>query len=55
MHEKSLQEAADFCNVNEFPGEAEIYLVEWTAAEYLTETDGYSKQWEKMRENAERG
>jgi hypothetical protein len=56
--EKALQEASDFCNISGheyFPKDAKMHLVEWAAAEYLTETDGYSKQWEKMRENAERG
>jgi len=52
---KSLQEAKDFCNVHDFPDEAEIYLVEWAAADYLTETDGYSKQWERIRKDAESG
>ena len=52
---KAYQEARDFCNVSEFPQEAEVYLVEWAAAEYLTETGGYSKQWDKMREKAELG
>lgn len=53
--EKALREAKDFCRVNEFCEEANVYLVEWAAANYLTETDGYSKQWERMREEAERG
>ena len=55
---KALQDAADFCNISGpeyFPKDADIYLMEWAAAEYLTETEGYSKQWEKMRENAEKG
>ena len=53
--EKSLRQAKDFCNADEFPEEAETYLVEWAAADYLTETDGYSKQWERMRIDAEKG
>ena len=51
--EKSLREALDFCNVREFPDDANIYLVDWAATNYLTETDGYSKQWERLREDAD--
>jgi hypothetical protein len=53
--ERSLREALDFCNSHEFPDEAGIYLADWAAANYLTETDGYSKQWERLRKDAERG
>ena len=53
--EKSAREILDFCNIAELPKQTEIYAVDWTAANYLTEQLGYSKQWEKMRENAERG
>jgi hypothetical protein len=52
---KSMREAMDFCNVNEFGDEAEFYLTDWAAANYLTETEGYSKQWERMRHDAEAG
>jgi hypothetical protein len=52
---KALREAKDFCNVQEFDEDAEFYLVDWAAANYLTETDGYSKQWERLRKDAERG
>lgn len=53
--EKSEREILDFCNIAELPKQAEIYAVDWIAANYLTEQLGYSKQWEKMRENSERG
>ena len=52
---KSLQSAMDFCSVHEFPDEAETYLVDWIVSDYLTETDGYSKQWERIRKDAEIG
>jgi len=52
---KSLQEAKDFCNVHDFSDDVGVYIVEWAVANYLTETDGYSKQWEKMRRDAEKG
>lgn len=52
---KSVREAKDFCNAHDFPEEARFYLIEWAAASYLTETDGYSRQWEAMRRSAEKG
>ena len=55
LAQKSLLAAKGFCNVDEFPDEAETFLAEWAAADYLTETDGYSKQWERMRKDAEAG
>ena len=53
--QKSLQQAKDFCNVHEFPESAKIYVVEWIVSDYLTETDGYSRQWERIRRDAEAG
>lgn len=53
--QKTLQEVRDFCNASEFGEDANIYIAEWAATNYLTEIDGYSKQWERMREDAERG
>ena len=53
--EKSVREILEFCNIAELPKQAEIYAVDWIVANYLTEQLGYSKQWEKMRENSERG
>jgi hypothetical protein len=52
---KAMRDAADFCNMSELPQETEIYIVEWAAAEYLTGTDGYSKQWDSLRNYAEKG
>ncbi|MDO4765171.1 MAG: hypothetical protein Q4A29_03855 [Eubacteriales bacterium] len=52
---KSEREVKDFCHVEELPEEASIYLIEWTVANYMTETAGYSKEWEKVREQAEVG
>lgn len=52
---RAITEAKDFCNAHGFPDEAEFYLIDWAAANYLTETDGYSRQWERLREDAERG
>lgn len=52
---KAEREIKDFCHIEELPEEASIYLVEWTTANYMTETAGYSKEWEKMREQAESG
>ncbi len=53
--EKSEREVLDFCSIQALPKQAEIYLADWTVANYLTEQLGYSKHWERMRENAERG
>jgi len=53
--EKSIQQIRDFCNINEIPKETEVYAAEWLAADYLTETEGYSKQWERIRAEAEIG
>ena len=52
---KAEREIKDFCHIEELPEEASIYLAEWTAANYMTETADYSKEWEKMREQAESG
>jgi hypothetical protein len=52
---KSSREAADFCNVMELPDEAMFYVVEWAAAEYLTETSGFTREWERLRKDAEMG
>lgn len=52
---KSEEEVKDFCNLKELPVEASVYVTEWTAANFMTETVGYSKQWERMREEAEKG
>jgi hypothetical protein len=53
--ERSLREAADFCNAHDLPAEADVYIVDWATANYLTEADGYSKQWERLRKDAEIG
>lgn len=52
---KAENEIKDFCRVEELPEEAGIYITEWTAANFMTETTGYSKEWERMREEAESG
>ena len=53
---KSSQYAADYCNISGveyFPIDAEIYLTEYAAADYLLENVGFSPRWEKMRKDAE--
>lgn len=52
---KAKRQFLDFCNITSIPDEAMVYLIDWTVANYMTEQCGYSKEWEKMRENAERG
>ena len=52
---KAEREIKDFCHVEDLPEEAIIYSIEWTVANYMTETAGYSKEWERMREEAESG
>ena len=52
---KAENEIKDFCHVEDLPEEAIIYSIEWTVANYMTETAGYSKEWERMREEAEGG
>ena len=55
---KSLQYAADFCNISGpeyFPADAEIYLIEYAAGDYLLEKCGFSPKWETMRRDAQIG
>lgn len=52
---KSRKEVLNFCNIEDIPEDVQIYFVEWAVANYLTVKLGYSKEFEKMRENAEIG
>ena len=55
---KSAQQAAVYCNISGmeyFPPDAEIYLTEYAASDYLLDNTGFSPRWEKMRKDAEIG
>jgi hypothetical protein len=54
--EKSMNKAADYCNISGFeyfPLDAEMYLIEYAAAEYILENAAFSPKWEKMYHDAE--